>query len=103
MRTVIIIPTYNEKENIEILIPLIFKTLPDGTAAAVLAFKRDYPSLSLLSGEKKAGLRDAYVRAFLHVLRDSTVKRIVMMDADLSHEPMYLPEMLSKSRDFSVV
>lgn len=115
MKDVIVIPTYNEKENISVLIPLIFKTLPDvevvvaddnspdGTGKTVLDLKFKYPKVSLISRPKKAGLGKAYTDSFKEILKDSNVRSIVMMDADLSHDPKYLVEMLKKSKDFLVV
>lgn len=115
MNNIIIIPTYNEKENILSLVPMIFEVVPDvsvvvaddnspdGTSDAVRDLQRRYPRLSLISREVKNGLGRAYTNAFSIVLKDNTVKNIVMMDADLSHDPKYLKEMLSKSEEYSVV
>lgn len=115
MKDVIVIPTYNEKENINVLIPLIFKIIPDiyvvvaddsspdGTADSVKNLKYQYPKLSLISRSKKDGLGRAYINAFEEVLKDKDVRTVVMMDADLSHDPKYLPEMFKRSREFSVV
>ena len=115
MRDVIVIPTYNEKENISVLIPLIFRILPsvyvvvaddnspDGTAKVILDLKNLYPNLSLISRSQKDGLGKAYTNAFKEILKDNNLNSIVMMDADLSHDPKYLVEMLKKSKDFSVV
>lgn len=115
MKNVIIIPTYNEKDNISTLIPIIFDTIPeifvvvaddnspDGTASAVKDLSLRYPHLSLISRQNKDGLGGAYVNAFSKVLEDSEVKNVVMMDADLSHDPKSLVEMLKKSESFSVV
>ena len=115
MKYVIVIPTYNEKENIEVLVPLIFKTVPnvyvvvaddnspDGTANVVNKLKYQYPKLTLISRQKKDGLGKAYINAFTEVLKDDDVRSVVMMDADLSHDPKYLPEMFEKSKSFSVV
>jgi dolichol-phosphate mannosyltransferase len=115
MKDVIIIPTYNEKENIGNLIDLIYKTVPevyvvvaddsspDGTGAVVENLKYIYPKVSLITRDKKDGLGRAYVNAFKKVLKEDSVRNIVMMDADFSHDPVYLLEMLKKSRNFSVV
>lgn len=115
MKEVVIIPTYNEKENIEVLVPQLFSLLPgisvvvaddnspDGTAKTVLDLRYKYPNLSLISRQSKDGLGRAYINAFNEVLKDSTVSKIVMMDADLSHHPKYLVEMLKKSKEYSVV
>ncbi len=114
-KDIIVIPTYNEKENIGVLIPLIFKNFPevyvvvaddnspDGTGKAVLDLKLKYPKVSLISRQSKDGLGKAYINAFKEILKDSSVGSIVMMDADLSHNPKYLRSMLNKSKDFSVV
>lgn len=115
MKDVIVVPTYNEKENIERLIPQIFKFVPDvhvvvaddsspdGTAKAVENLKYKYPKLSIISRNKKDGLGRAYINAFTEVLKDHNTRSVIMMDADLSHDPKYLPEMLSKSKEYSVV
>ncbi|MEN9614147.1 MAG: hypothetical protein RLZZ347_454 [Candidatus Parcubacteria bacterium] len=115
MKQVIILPTYNERENIGTLIPLVFATVPsvyilvaddnspDGTATAVQALQKTYKNLSLISRAEKNGLGRAYLNAFAHVLKDPEVTSVIMMDADLSHQPKYLPEMLEKGRQYSVV
>lgn len=115
MKEVIIIPTYNEKENIKILIPKIFSFLPsvyvvvvddnspDGTANLVSDLRFKYPHLSLILRKNKEGLGKAYVDAFSQVLKDKDVETIVMMDADLSHDPKYLQQMFEKSKKYSVV
>jgi len=115
MKNVIVIPTYNEKENIEILIPTLFKIIPDitvvvvddnspdGTGLSVTELQRRYPRLSLISGKEKNGLGSAYINAFSEVLKDSDIQNVIMMDADLSHKPEYLPEMIKKSEEFTVV
>lgn len=115
MKDVIILPTYNERENISNLVPLIFSIVPDiyilvaddsspdGTSEKVKELQKTYPRLDLISRPEKNGLGRAYINAFDLVLRDSDVRTVTMMDADLSHQPKYLKEMLQKSRDFTVV
>ncbi len=115
MKTVIIIPTYNEKESIKDIIPLIFNLLPDvyvtvaddnspdGTAGTVLELTKQYPNLSLISRKQKDGLGKAYINAFEQILPDKDIKSIVMMDADFSFQTRYLPEMIKRSEDYSVV
>lgn len=115
MKDVIVIPTYNEKENVSFLIPLIFSLLPDvyvvvaddsspdGTAEVVSNLKSKFPNLSLISRNKKDGLGRAYTNAFRKVLTWDGVRTVVMMDADLSHDPKYLREMFEKSKNHSVV
>lgn len=115
MKDVIIIPTYNEKENIGNLIPKIFASAPDvfivvaddsspdRTAQIVEDLKCKYSKVSLISRKKKDGLGRAYINAFFEVLKDKEVRTITMMDADFSHNPKYLPEMIKKSREYDVV
>jgi len=115
MKNTIIIPTYNERENIKVLIPLIFKLLPDikvvvaddnspdGTAKLIEEFKGQYPNISVISRQKKDGLAKAYINAFSKILPDKDVKSIIMMDADFAPQLKYFPEMLKKSNDYQVV
>ncbi|MEQ1561651.1 MAG: polyprenol monophosphomannose synthase, partial [Nitrospira sp.] len=115
MKDVIILPTYNERENIGNIVPMIFSVVPDiyilvaddnspdGTADVVRELQKKYKRLDLISRPQKNGLGRAYINAFKHVLKDTDVRTVIMMDADLSHQPKYLPEMLKKSYDFSVV
>lgn len=110
MKAIVILPTYNEKKNIEILIPKlqdVFKQVkkhkfsilvvddnsPDGTADVVKKYKKRYKNLYLISGEKK-GLGEAYLRAFKHVLKHYNFDVVIMMDADLSHDYRQIPEFL---------
>jgi dolichol-phosphate mannosyltransferase len=115
MKEVVVIPTYNERENIKVLIPLIFQIIPginvvvaddnspDGTGKVVSDLKYRYPNLSLITRENKSGLGKAYINAFIEVLKDGSVKKIVMMDADMSHDPKYLAQMMDYSNRYSVV
>ncbi|MSR76400.1 MAG: glycosyltransferase, partial [Candidatus Ryanbacteria bacterium] len=106
MKTLVIIPTWNERENISILIPAIFKILPDidvlvvddnspdGTAEVVRNMQIDTKNLHLIVGHGKEGLGKAYIRGFLEVLKNMQFDQIIMMDADFSHDPQYLPDMI---------
>lgn len=115
MKDVIIIPTYNERENIAQIISEIFELLPeifilvvddnspDGTANFVKDLQKKFPNLSLLLRNKKEGLGRAYIDAFEKTLKDKNVKKIVTMDADFSYNPKYLTEMLKTADNFDVV
>jgi len=76
---------------------------PDHTADAVLEMQKRYKNLSLLKRSGKQGLGKAYIHAFKEILKDVSIDVVVMMDADLSHDPSYLPLMLSKVREDGVV
>jgi dolichol-phosphate mannosyltransferase len=95
----VIVPTYNEKENIGLLIPTIFACLPklhilvvddaspDGTQEVVIGLQRDYPGkLHLISRPAKLGLGTAYITGFKFALQ-SNYQYILTMDADFSHAP----------------
>ncbi|MFZ2522314.1 MAG: polyprenol monophosphomannose synthase [Minisyncoccia bacterium] len=115
MKNVVIIPTYNEKENIEVIIPLIYKLYPeiyvcvvddnspDGTAGSVNLLKKQYVNLSLILRKGKEGLAKAYIHAFKEVLKDNDVETIIMMDADLSHDPKHIGEMIELRKKYDVI
>lgn len=115
MKDLIIIPTYNERQNIVPLIQEIFRVVPgvfvlvvddnspDGTADAVRAMQQSFQNVQLLVREKKEGLGKAYIHAFRVVLADENVRSIITMDADFSHQPRYLPELLQASEHYDVV
>ncbi|MEK7600445.1 MAG: polyprenol monophosphomannose synthase [Patescibacteria group bacterium] len=116
MKTVVILPTYNERGNISFLIEEILRSVPDvgilviddnspdGTADAVRASMQKHASVRLMSRTGKQGLGTAYIAAFKEVLKDELVERVITMDADFSHHPRYLPELIStaKSVDLTI-
>lgn len=105
MNVTVIIPTYNERENVERIVNEVFHyaphanilivddNSPDGTSAIVKNLQKNKPQLHLLLRQRKEGLGKAYIHAFEHALRTLSPDRIVMMDADMSHHPKYLPTM----------
>ena len=97
--TLIVIPTFNERENINPLLKSIFSqkiavhvlilddNSPDGTKKAVHENKKKYKDrLHLINREKKEGLGKAYIEGFKWALKKK-YKKIIQMDADLSHPP----------------
>ena len=102
VKTVILIPTYNERENVALLIPEIFAlqpdvsvlviddNSPDGTGAEVRRLMLSYPQVALLSRPNKEGLGAAYKSGMAQVLQDPTVDAVITMDADGSHAAEYL-------------
>src|SRR4030042_3120494 len=112
MKIVIVLPTYNEKTNIAILIPRlqeVFKKIthhemnilvvddnsPDGTADEIKKIQKDYDNLFLLMGEKE-GLGVAYIRGFTYASENMHPEVLFMMDSDLSHPPELLPDFLDQ-------
>ncbi|MFB6076083.1 MAG: polyprenol monophosphomannose synthase [Candidatus Aenigmatarchaeota archaeon] len=114
----IVIPTYNERENIRVLIPEIFEVSernsldidilivddnsPDGTGEFAKELSNEYP-VNVLERDEKSGLGSAYIRGFEESLNDGR-DIIFEMDADMSHKPEYIPSFLEKIEDgFDVV
>jgi len=112
--TLIIIPTYNERENIGILIPAIRVVLPgvhilvvdDGSPDNTSAYVKDLASslgnIYVLDRSKKEGLGKAYVAGFRWAL-ERAYGYIFEMDADFSHDPKYLPDFLDAIRENDLV
>lgn len=105
MRTIIVIPTYNERENLPELVKrmealelgvhalVVDDSSPDGTGELAEELAADRPWLQVMHRPGKKGLGTAYVEGFRHAL-DRGYQAIGEMDADLSHDPAYLPAML---------
>lgn len=103
-----VIPTYNERENISQLVESAFSTVagirilvvddnsPDGTGEAVRSLQRAFPTLDLLSRTSERGFGSAYIAGFRRILERTGAGAILMMDADLSHDPAHLPAMMEK-------
>jgi dolichol-phosphate mannosyltransferase len=105
----IVIPTYNERSNIETLIAQVlreprFRVLvvddssPDGTAGVVAAIASAEPRVGLLQRPGKLGLGTAYVAGFRRALAEGA-SYIFEMDADFSHDPQYLPALLAAAEE----
>lgn len=114
MRTLIIIPTYNEKENIEPIVRQVLEVdsrievlvvddnSPDGTGELVDQLIESEPRIHVLHRSGKQGLGTAYVAGFKQAV-EMGVDRVIQMDADFSHNPSYLADMLKASDNYDVV
>ncbi|HEY8171497.1 MAG TPA: polyprenol monophosphomannose synthase [Dehalococcoidia bacterium] len=104
-RVVVVTPTYNERENVEKLLPrllahgadyhvvVVDDGSPDGTGEYVETYAQRDPRVSVLKRETKNGLGKAYVAGF-HAALQQPVDYIVQMDADFSHDPDFVPTMV---------
>jgi dolichol-phosphate mannosyltransferase len=110
MKIVVVIPTFNESANIELLIQALedqFTSInhdmailvvddnsPDGTGDCVRALMRTYTNLYLLTGEKR-GLGAAYIRGMQYAMGELQAEAIMEMDADFSHQPEDVPRLIA--------
>jgi len=111
--TVVVIPTYNERENIQRIVPQVLAATPcevlvvddespDGTGAVVEAMGATDPRVHLLRHAPKMGLGPAYKAGFAEALRRGA-DVIIQMDADLSHPVEMLPKFVEMIQDADVV
>jgi dolichol-phosphate mannosyltransferase len=116
MKPIVVVPTYNEIENLDRIVGLIreqpggFHILivddnsPDGTGRLADELSLRYPGeVHVLHRERKEGLGRAYVAGFGQVLKMPGYDAIVQMDADLSHDPSYLPEFIKNLETYDMV
>ncbi len=114
-KTLVIIPTYNERENITNVLDTIFGLgidqldvlviddgSPDGTARVVKEYQAQHPNVFLIERPGKMGLGTAYVEGFKFAL-ERDYDYIMEMDADLSHDPHEIPNFLKAAREADLV
>ena len=114
MKNLVIIPTFNEAENVQRIIDDILNldvevdilfvddNSPDGTGKIVEEITKNNHKISLIKREKKMGLGSAYVAGFKYALKRE-YDNIFEMDADLSHDPKEIPNLLEKIKDYDLV
>lgn len=111
MKIVIILPTYNERSNIEKMIPvlendvvakvnnhtisllIVDDTSPDGTADVVKEFMKKWHNIHLLTGEKN-GLGAAYVRGMKYAMEKMDADAVMEFDSDFQHNPQDIPRLI---------
>ena len=110
----LVLPTYNEAENIEPFVAaarsnlpadariLIVTTVPDGTGERADRLAERHANVSVLHRRTKEGLGPAYIAGFRRALA-SGAGLILEMDSDFSHDPAYLPRLLDASRRADLV
>jgi dolichol-phosphate mannosyltransferase len=114
MKILIIIPTYNELENLPRLLPTVLSkddgidvlfvddNSPDGTAAFVESQMNNNTRIHLIKRPSKQGLGTAYIAGFKYALQKN-FQIIFEMDADFSHDPNEIPKFLDEIKNSDVV
>lgn len=114
MKGIVVIPTYNEKDNIPPLIEAILAqgldfgiiivddNSPDGTGEAAEQISKKHPEVMLIHREGKGGRGSACIEGFKKALEDNA-EYIFEMDADFSHNPKDIPKFLEKIKECDVV
>jgi dolichol-phosphate mannosyltransferase len=111
----VILPTYNEAENLERIVGVVLEQLPpsgtvlvvddhspDGTGEIADRLARSNESVRVLHRARKEGLGPAYLAGF-HLALDAGAQRIIEMDADFSHDPAYLPRLIGATENADLV
>ena len=113
-KTLIIVPTYNELENLPELVSQIFMQVPhthilvvddnspDGTGALADSLAAADPRVHVMHRAGKLGLGTAYIGGFKWAL-ERDYERVFEMDADFSHQPKYLPTFLERAEEADLV
>lgn len=114
MKTIVVIPTYNEKENISKMIDAVLNinddinvlivddNSPDGTSQIVTDLKAKNSRIHLITRAGKMGLGTAYCEGFQYAL-DNNFDYIVQMDADFSHNPQDIKKFLAEIQNADLV
>lgn len=115
MKTYVMIPTYNERENIgnlireilnlnipDLYILVVDDNSPDGTSEVVRNLSGKHPEVELLLRTTERGRGAAGIAGFKYAL-DHEADSVIEMDADFSHHPKYIPQLLEALRDADMV
>ncbi len=114
MKIMVVVPTYNERANLEELIPRVLGQLPDiellvvddgspdGTGEYADSVAAEDPRVHVLHRPGKMGLGSAYVHGFTQAL-NTDAELIIQMDADFSHNPDEIPNLVEQAREYDVV
>ena len=115
MKSLVIIPTYNEAENIARIVPLVLEqdpdldvlvvddNSPDGTGAIVDEMSGQQARIHCLHRPGKSGLGSAYIAGFQWALEHTDAQFVFEMDADFSHDPAAIPVFLETIADADLV
>jgi dolichol-phosphate mannosyltransferase len=111
----VVVPTYNERDNLPVLVRAVlardgYRMLvvddgsPDGTGAVADALAAEFPGrLEVMHRIGVRGLGRSYVDGLLKAVAQPDVDLVCQMDADLSHDPEYLPALVAGATDYDLV
>ncbi|MAZ61301.1 MAG: dolichyl-phosphate beta-D-mannosyltransferase [Candidatus Marinimicrobia bacterium] len=114
MKKLVIIPTYNEINNIEIIINKIIKldlnldilvvddNSPDKTYEKVQEIQKKYKNIFLIINKKKSGIGNAYIKGFEYAISNN-YNKVIQIDADMSHNPNDINKLLDYSDSYKLV
>jgi dolichol-phosphate mannosyltransferase len=114
VNVLVIVPTYNERENLPRLVPAVLRHgyrvmivddgSPDGTGQIADELAREWPGrIEVLHRRGARGLGRSYVDGMRKALASDPAELICQMDADLSHDPDYLPALVAATSTYDVV
>lgn len=115
MEALVVVPTYNESENIGGIISAVIglgrgieilvvdDNSPDGTGDIADLMARSDPRVHVMHREEKMGLGSAYIAGFKWALENTDAGYVFEMDADFSHDPAAIPEFLQEIREYDLV
>lgn len=113
-RTLIVMPTYNERENVPQIVPLVLQqdpgihvlivddNSPDGTGELADTMAAENERVHVLHRPGKQGLGTAYIAGFKWAL-ERDYEYVFEMDSDFSHNPEHIPQFLEAARDYDLV
>ncbi|MBX7213397.1 MAG: polyprenol monophosphomannose synthase [Thermoflexales bacterium] len=112
MRVTVVLPTYNEAENVPLMLPALLEqpvsvvvvddNSPDGTGDIAEAWARREPRVAVVRRAGKLGLGTAYVAGFNHALAHGA-EAVITIDADFSHNPRYITPMIAAAEHADLV
>lgn len=113
MKTLVVIPTYDEKDNVAAMAEALFAVdpsleilfvddnSPDGTGDVIEGLMKNDSRIHCLHREKKEGLAKAYLAGFKRAI-ELGADRIVQMDCDFSHDPKDVPRLVAEDTDLVI-
>jgi dolichol-phosphate mannosyltransferase len=115
MNVLVVVPTYNERDNLPLLtrgvlahpgyrMLVVDDGSPDGTGQLAEELAAEHPGrIEVMHRTGPRGLGRSYIDGFRHVLTQPGIDVVCQMDADLSHDPAYLPALVAGTADYDVV